>query len=112
MWKSKQAVGLRQSLNTYFPPIVPPAILVLDHHENVCLSMGISEPGTDCISFSISHYASYNHHLTQLKAVTLSSPLPLSGDLAPVYEANLEVAISDRYLRFLSLKLWAVVEMG
>lgn len=62
-------------------------------------------------SSSNPHYTGCNHHLTQFKAVTPSCPLPLAGDLALVYDANLEVSTSGRYLRFLTLKMWTAVEM-
>lgn len=61
------------------------------------------------IWFSVSHCAGFNHQLTQLERATLSSPLPLAGDLASVCEANLEVSTSGRYLTFLTLKIWAGV---
>lgn len=48
------------------------------------------------IWFSVSHCAGFNHQLTQLETATLSSPLPLAGDLAPVCEANLEVSTSPQ----------------
>lgn len=85
-------------------------ILVLDLYENLFLSECISEHGTDYPVFYLALYQPYPQ-LTQQKAETLSFPLPLASNLAPVYEADLEVPTSHTYWRFLTLRIWAAVEI-